>query len=1536
MKKLLVIIVFNLLLLFSLTACLDNSENGNNDIIYSEDWSYDEEGHYHKPVNDDSAPIKDYAEHEFKDIEVEVEPTCESEGKMTSICNICGYEKVKVLEKVDHQMIYEQNESTHIGKCKFCGEILETEEPHQMVVIEEEINCDRIYSKKICEICNYEQIIDELGTGHVINGFGYSVMPTMEKGGVAGLKCEKCGNLVTSTEIPAIKNWSVNIVKPTCTTDGVKKYDHFVSVSYNGIYYPIISTYEEPIKKLDHNYGEYVMGKEPTLTEEGYLIRYCQNDNSHIDKLTLKPLNEVDYNIDVISSPSCLTTGKAKYSFKYDEKTFEILTNLPALGHDYVEYITKPTCLEGGNSKFECSRCNDTYWANYKDALGHDFTTFEVIEEPTCSSNGTNISICKNCGLEQEQKIAAYGHNFNSENICINCGFSLEYEDYFIYELSPDNESYIITGFKDVDLSNITNLVIPAYHQGDDGLILKVSGINFIISNYVAELEDLVIYDIDSIGNDTFKNLHINKLEIYKVNEILNNAFRNAEINNFVLMDAPKSIMNDAFYGTNIINLYYYGDLSGLLEIELIDKNSNILAATKNFYLDDEITSDLIIPTNVNVVKKYTLAEINFDSITILGKIDIEEYAFAYSNVKNIYINEVSNINSRVFYNMPNLFSVTIDKTADICEYAFSNCNNLNEIKINKSIGNIYKNAFFDLENLLKLLLPAEVTSIENGAIDGCINLVELSIPYIGYNINESENAHFTNIFSSDSRYYSVNLCDYYLSGNNSPAYKGEKGYLPRTLNEITVYGGVLNSFQFAQMKSISILRIGKNVTKISDKVATDSTGIAFIHLMEGLDEKIVNNFNPKDIYAIANETGYELLNVDSDIKISKKYYKYEPYDINTIKGMYIDGILHIVGFVSDGYTVTLPVISENVIYIKPDILKYYSELKTLIIENNYIKNLDQLESPSYYPHLEEVYYNYSLESWLMSNPLRNFINYLYVDKVYIDGEYITDVTVPEGITRLEFGSLTLDQFNSITIPATVTEIANGAISIQNGGSIHYEGSFTDWVSNENFLSSICDDYYLYCEGKVITGDVAIPDGVVYLRENALNNIHGVTSVTLPASLKTIAHNAINGVSIKTINYLGTMNDYFYLEISDINSNYNRATIYINGEEPTEVDIPNWMSEIKKGQFYYFDKIKTIRIPTNIESIGNAAFYSGTIYYDGTLDDWLNIKFNGSVVSKNYNLYIDGNLLEEVVLNDEVIDDYTLASVASIKKVTISSNVKTIGDYVMSSCNNIYMIDMSQANILECGFYLFSSVSPLLIQFPENCDNLRLYEIDYSNLIDASNVPSSLNLSNSNYYLNGNLEGVIEIVNDFVTYTINDKNYIIRYIGDSNEIRIPNDKAYEMLGNIFVQLIEERTIYVSNNIDKIVGDVFYNVAFSKIYFEFDATTLYEICEFEPHHDLSIFEEIYVLDEQNKYILLEELHIPENTTVLKPFLSNSLLLKKVYLPNNIIEINSNSFNYSYLTVYYDGLASEWKLINKNGVYFNAVYVKDENGEYILYK
>lgn len=123
---------------------------------------------------------------------------------------------------------------------------------------------------------------------------------------------------------------------------------------------------------------------------------------------------------------------------------------IPATGHSHEASVTAPTCTEQGYTTYTCSKCGDTYVADYTDPTGHTFGEWTETKAPTCTEKGEKSRTCETCGHVETEQIPALGHSYQdtvveptpesdgyTEHTCEHCGASYK-DNYTEYE-DPSN-----------------------------------------------------------------------------------------------------------------------------------------------------------------------------------------------------------------------------------------------------------------------------------------------------------------------------------------------------------------------------------------------------------------------------------------------------------------------------------------------------------------------------------------------------------------------------------------------------------------------------------------------------------------------------------------------------------------------------------------------------------------------------------------------------------------------------------------------------------------------------------------------------------------------------------------------------------------------------------------------------------------------------------------------------------------------------------------------------------------------------------------
>lgn len=239
-----------------------------------------------------------------------------------------------------------------------------------------------------------------------------------------------------------------------------------------------------------------------------------------------------------------------------------------------------------------------------------------------------------------------------------------------------------------------------------------------------------------------------------------------------------------------------------------------------------------------------------------------------------------------------------------------------------------------------------------------------------------------------------------------------------------------------------------------------------------------------------------------------------------------------------------------------------------------------------------------------------------YFEEIHVNGEPLTEVTIPAGITEIPdemfYGNTTLTSviipegvtkigqwafsecglLESITIPSTVTHIGKGAFDYTKIQSITLPENI-EVIEPRTFDG--CD----YLES------IIIPDKVQCIGYNAFRGCSSLKEVTLPESLEQIDYNAfedcteLQKVHISNIGHWLSLdfmmnNNYApHQEGFNCSSNplYLGADLYIDDSKVTEITIPEGVTEVKDNALIMYKSLTELTIPSTVTRIGKNAFF---------------------------------------------------------------------------------------------------------------------------------------------------------------------------------------------------------------------------------------------------------------------------------------------------------------------------------------------------------
>ena len=277
-----------------------------------------------------------------------VDPTCLTLGYDRYLCADCGK-----IEKRDYEaalghayqsVVIRDATCETPGKvleiCERCGDVKERVIPegeHEFSVTVIPTTCTSPgYTLHECAVCG-ERHITDIVVALAHHYVSQTTPATCEGGGKTVHLCESCGSsFVTDYTDPLGHSWDqgTEITGATCTGEGLIEY-RCVRCGYHRL---------EGDAAAGHVPGEAATCTTPQLcTECGGVI-------------------------------------------------------VNALGHDYQEEVTAPTCTEMGYTTYTCSRCDETYRGDYTEAVGHKPGDWIIDQEPTTDSEGSKHKECTVCG----------------------------------------------------------------------------------------------------------------------------------------------------------------------------------------------------------------------------------------------------------------------------------------------------------------------------------------------------------------------------------------------------------------------------------------------------------------------------------------------------------------------------------------------------------------------------------------------------------------------------------------------------------------------------------------------------------------------------------------------------------------------------------------------------------------------------------------------------------------------------------------------------------------------------------------------------------------------------------------------------------------------------------------------------------------------------------------------------------------------------------------------------------------------------------
>lgn len=318
-------------------------------------------------------------------------------------------------------------------------------------------------------------------------------------------------------------------------------------------------------------------------------------------------------------------------------------------------------------------------------------------------------------------------------------------------------------------------------------------------------------------------------------------------------------------------------------------------------------------------------------------------------------------------------------------------------------------------------------------------------------------------------------------------------------------------------------------------------------------------------------------------------------------------------------------------------------------------------------------------------------------------GKDETSFVVPEGVTTIWPGCFTGSALEHITLPSTLKNLGYSAFSSCN--------NLLEIVIPEG-ITSIQQGTFLFCKQlKSIT----LPSTVSEIQKSAFYHCEALESINIPHGVTSIGQEAFyKCYALKNIVFPETLVSIDMQAFWECNSlseiiipdsvTKMQSSVFSGCDSLSYLKIGTGLKKIPYRAFSFCQSLQTVIIPTTVETIDGSAFVDAKIeslYYLGTLEDWMNMKASGSssIIENVQKLYINGEYTVDLELPEgfEEIPYCSFSHWHHIESVRIPKGTKAIGTHTFGDCSSLQTvyIPLSVTEIKAAAFYNCTSLKTI-------------------------------------------------------------------------------------------------------------------------------------------------------------------------------------------------------------------------------------------------
>ena len=297
------------------------------------------------------------------------------------------------------------------------------------------------------------------------------------------------------------------------------------------------------------------------------------------------------------------------------------------------------------------------------------------------------------------------------------------------------------------------------------------------------------------------------------------------------------------------------------------------------------------------------------------------------------------------------------------------------------------------------------------------------------------------------------------------------------------------------------------------------------------------------------------------------------------------------------------------------------------------------------------------------------------VNNTYKNGVGVIEFNNP--VTEIDDDAFEFcNNLTSISLPNSVTYIGRDAFR----GCTNLSN-----ITFEEGVKTIGDYAFSGCTSLT---SVTIPDSVTSIGDSAFYNCTSLTSVAIPDSVTSIGDSAFSGCTSLTS-----------ITIPDSVTSIGDTAFY-NCTSLTSIAVPNSVTEIGDNAFAYCNSLREFTFGEGVKTVG-ANIFEGcgnlTKVYISDIATWCGISFVDSIFTEGRQLYLNNELIKDIVIPDTDIvriGDNVFCNCKSLTSVTIPNDFISIGISSFEGCSSLTNITVPDS-VKSIGYRAFAGCNKL-------------------------------------------------------------------------------------------------------------------------------------------------------------------------------------------------------------------------------------------------